>query len=57
MQVHNAKSGTTIFAYNNFNHGTPDVGIGNCVDGQHTDWTFVGNAAQYKSRRLTVPVK
>jgi len=57
MQVHNAKSGATVFAYNRFNGGTPDIGIGNCIEGQHPDWTFVGNAAQYKTRRLTVLVK
>ena len=57
MQVHNAKSGATVFAYNNFNHGAPDVGIGNCVEGPHPDWTFTNNASQYKTRRLTVLVK
>ncbi|MBR1587993.1 MAG: hypothetical protein IJ658_06685 [Kiritimatiellae bacterium] len=57
MQVHNAKSGSTVFAYNKFNGGTPDIGIGNCVEGPHPDWTFAGNAAQYKTRRLTVLVK
>ena len=57
MQVHNAKSGATIFAYNKFNSGIADIGIGNCTEGQNPDWTFMGNAAQYKTRRLTVLVK
>ena len=57
MQVHNAKTGATVFAYNKFRSGPPDIGIGNCTDGPHPDWTFAGNAAQYKTRRLTVLVK
>ena len=57
MQVHNAKSGATIFAYNKFNKGIADIGIGNCTEGRNPDWTFMGNAAKYKTRRLTVLVK
>jgi sialate O-acetylesterase len=57
MQVHNAKSGVTVFAYNNFNHGAADVGIGNNEEGDNPDWTFMGNARLYKACRLTVLVK
>ena len=57
MQVHNAKSGVTVLAYNNFNHGPADVGIGNNQEGENPDWTFMGNAGSYKACRLTVLVK
>ena len=57
MQVHDAARGETVFAYNNFNGGIPDVGIGPNLEGEHPDWTFMGNADVYKSRRLTVLVK
>ena len=57
MQVHNAKSGVTVFAYNNFNHGPADIGIGNNEEGENPDWTFMANAGSYKACRLTVLVK
>ena len=58
MQVHNAKSGATIFAYNHFAvGGAPDLGIGSNKGNDHTDWTFMYNAGDYKTRRLTVLVK
>lgn len=57
MQIHNAKSGATVFAYNHFNGGNADIGIGSCPAGNNPDWTFAGNAGQYKARRLTVLVK
>ena len=57
MQVHDLASGKTVFAYNAFNGGSPDVGIGNNSEGKHPDWTFSRNADLYKSRRLTVFVK
>ena len=57
MQVHNAKTGATVFSYNRFNGGTADIGIGSCGEGQHPDWTFMGNAGGYRARRLTVLVK
>ena len=57
MQVHDAKRGVTVFAYNHFNGGgTADIGIGTNAEG-HPDWTFAGNANEYKARRLTVLVK
>ena len=57
MQVHDAASGATIFAYNRFNDGAPDIGIGNNVEGENPDWTFMGNASDYRARRLTILVK
>lgn len=58
MQVHNAKSGATVFAYNRFSDGgAPDLGIGSNKGNDHTDWTFMNNAGNYKARRLTVFVK
>ena len=58
LQIHDWKSGTTIMAYNNFNSRAPaDIGIGNRVEGPNPDWTFAGNAGDYKARRLTVLVK
>ncbi|MGN0847584.1 MAG: sialate O-acetylesterase [Kiritimatiellia bacterium] len=56
MQIHDWKNGATVFAYNNFNHGVADVGIGN-GPGKNPDWTFEDNAAWYKTRRLTILVK
>ena len=56
MQVHNAKTGATIFSYNRFD-GPADVGIGPNKGNDHTDWTFMGNAAEFTARRLTVLVK
>ena len=58
MQVHNAKSGATVFAYNHFAvGGAPDLGIGSNNGNDNTDWTFMYNAGDYKTRRLTVLVK
>jgi sialate O-acetylesterase len=58
MQVHCWKDKRTIFAYNNFNGGSPcDIGIGNNTAGEHPDYTFMGNGGQYAARRLTVLVK
>ena len=58
MQVHNAKSGATVFAYNHFSvGGATDLGIGSNKGNDNTDWTFMYNAGDYKSRRLTVLVK
>ena len=56
MQVHDAATGATVFAYNRFG-GTPDIGIGVNKGNDNTDWTFMSNAGEYKTRRLTVLVK
>ena len=39
--------------------GSPGVGIGNCPPSikNHTDWTFVHNAAQYSTRDLYIFVR
>ncbi len=57
MQVHNSAANQTIFAINHWNVGSSaDIGIGNS-EGQTRDWTFVGNAASYESKRLRVLVR
>ena len=56
MQVHDLASGVTLFAYNGFGKASSDVGIGRNAAGAHADWTFMSNAALYKSRRLSVYV-
>ena len=57
MQVHQAKSGATIFAYNRFSDTPSDLGIGVNRGGPHPDWTFMNNAGDYRTRLLTVLVK
>ena len=57
MQVHHWKVKQTAFALNHWgNTGILDAGIGNS-SGVTTDWTFAGNANDYKTIRLTVMVK
>ncbi|MCP5535956.1 MAG: 9-O-acetylesterase [Akkermansiaceae bacterium] len=57
MQVHHWKTQQTAFALNHWGkYGTVDVGIGNSA-GKTRDWTFTGNANDYKVIRLTVMVK
>ncbi len=57
MQVHSWKAKTTLFAINNFNGGPADIGIGNNTKGEHKDYTFMKNAGDYTTRRLTIYVK
>ena len=58
MQIHDWMNSSVVMAYNHFNDGSlSDIGIGNCLDGDNTDWTFTGSAVEYKARRLTVLVK
>lgn len=57
MQVHDAASGATVFAYNRFNKELADIGIGPNLEGGELDWTFMMNADDYAVRRLTVLVK
>lgn len=58
MQVHNTKTGETIWAFNHFNtSGVADVGIGNNEFGEHPDWTFMSNTGDYKTRRLSIFVR
>ncbi|MDO4570350.1 MAG: sialate O-acetylesterase [Planctomycetia bacterium] len=56
MQVHDYQSGKTVFAYNSWNGGTGDLGIGNQATG-HPDWTFASNAGNYTNRQLGVYVQ
>lgn len=57
MQVHDWKAGWVLWAFNHFNSGVADVGIGANRVGEHPDWTFMNNAARYSARRLTIFVK
>ena len=55
MQVHDWKAGATIWAFNNFNNSSGcDIGIGSNEDGEHPDWTFMHNATQWRTRRLSI---
>ena len=60
MQIHNHSAGVdqTLMAYNGW--GTEDhkddLGLGNAPSGQ-PDWTFAGNASQYRSRKLQILVR
>ena len=58
LQIHDAATGTTVLAFNNFNKtGQPcDVGIGKC-HGENPDWTFAHNGGNYRARRISVWVK
>ncbi|KLU02143.1 Sialic acid-specific 9-O-acetylesterase [Rhodopirellula islandica] len=57
MQVHNVGARETVFALNNWKRGRDaDLGIGN-HSGEHTDWTFASNAAQYDNKKLQVLVR
>ncbi len=53
MQVHNFGAKQTLFAYNKWNKGPSDLGIGNSTH-EHPDWTFSHNANQYTSKTLYV---
>ncbi|MBO7654054.1 MAG: 9-O-acetylesterase [Kiritimatiellae bacterium] len=58
MQIHSWKDKTTLWAFNNFNHGEPcDLGIGHNKEGEHRDYTFMRNGDAYKIRKLSVFVK
>jgi hypothetical protein len=65
MQVHALTpggGGHVLFAFNRWGMGGApfDLGIGDCVEasanGLHPDWTFLGNAGRYTTRRLDVYV-
>jgi serine/threonine protein kinase len=59
MQVHNYGAKQTLFALNNWRSGgKAELGIGNNPNPKgNPDWTFAGNAASYKSKRLRVLVR
>lgn len=52
MQVGNGV-GNTVFAYNHFNGGSSDLGIGNAPSG-NKDWTFSNNSDSYTVRDLSI---
>lgn len=57
MQVHNTTAKQTVFAINHWKAGSSaDIGIGNGT-GEHSDWTFSGNAHTYQVKRLRVYVQ
>ena len=57
MQIHNTTAKQTLFAYNRWGmEDTSDLGIGNSP-GEHPDWTFRQNAAQYTVKSLQVLVR
>jgi len=58
MQVHNHGAGQTVFAYNNWNNGGGELGIGNRTGTNVApDWTFAGNAGSYATKQLYVFVR
>lgn len=57
MQVHNHDARQTLFAINHWREGArADVGIGNQTK-ENPDWTFAGNAGNYRAMRLKVYVR
>ncbi len=54
MQIHNFAAKQTILAINDWRGADPELGIGNCSTGRHTDWTFADNAKQFQVKRLRV---
>jgi len=57
MQVHNHEARQTLFAINHWSEGArADVGIGNQAK-DNPDWTFAGNAGEYRAMRLKVFVR
>ena len=68
LQVHDYLGGKTVLAVDELGGhtksgtakpGSPGVGIGNCPPSikNHTDWTFVHNAAQFSTRDLYIFVR
>jgi sialate O-acetylesterase len=56
MQVHNYGAGQTLLAWNQWDAGGGELGIGNNPSG-HPDWTFTSNAGQYTLKNLEVWVR
>jgi sialate O-acetylesterase len=57
MQVHNHDAKQTLFAINHWREGShADIGIGNQPK-ENPDWTFAGNAGEYRAMRLVVLVR
>jgi len=56
MQIANYGSSQMLFSFNNWNSGTPDLGIGNQPAG-NPDWTFAHNAGDYTVKELDILVQ
>ncbi len=57
MQLHNHDARQTLFAINHWREGShADIGIGNQAK-DNPDWTFAGNAGNYRAMRLCVLVR
>jgi sialate O-acetylesterase len=56
MQIANYGSSQMLFSFNDWNSGTPDLGIGNQSTG-NPDWTFAGNAGSYTVKNLDILVE
>lgn len=56
MQIHNFLQKETVIAFNAFKQGQPDIGIGNCPEG-NPDWTFSKSAAKLSSAEMYVVAK
>ena len=56
MQVHNHGASDVLFAFNRWNGGEPNLGIGSQPTGS-PDWTFNYNATDYSIKTLQVLVK
>jgi sialate O-acetylesterase len=56
MQIHNPSAKQTVMALNRWWDAAIDVGIGNSPEG-NPDYTFRGNAGQYRIKRLMVLVR
>jgi len=55
MQIHLDSERQVLFAFNNWNRGLPaDLGIGNGIGNDHSDWTFIGNTPSYTVKTLQV---
>jgi len=60
MQIHNYGASQTLFAYNNWNGGSTDIGIGNDPNTGRAnygpDWTHFSNGGSYTQRTLQILV-
>ena len=54
MQIHCENE--VLWAYNNHNGNSADVGIGNYTGSGHADWTFTSNACEYSFKQMKIYV-
>lgn len=58
MQVHHFQEKQTIFSFSGFGKGSnAEVGIGNCPEGSHPDWTFTSASKFYSGGQMIVLVE